>query len=153
MGPVCICYKKSEFKIKLNEFCLWMSSVYGSESLTFFVFIVKENVLQYLIKGFWNIYILLLFLYLWALLGKLSPEGSALIWLMLLTAKKHTLQELGVDIMLLRKRHMLCDFTDCSIFFIWFESVFGLLVLFVMGVSLSIHCILSLFYHLPVMSQ
>lgn len=131
-----------------------MSSVYGSESLTFFVFIVRENVLQYLIKE------LLKYIYS-AFVSR--PLGSAwkivprrLCFNLVNVAncqKAHSLQELGVDIMLLRKRHMLCNFTDCSIFFIWLESLFGLLVLFVMGVSLSIHCILSLFYHLPVMSQ
>ena len=40
-----------------------------------------------------------------------------------------------MDRVLLKKRHMLCNFTSCFIFFIWLESLFGLLMLFVTGVS------------------
>lgn len=132
----------------MNEFCLWLriTDIFCIYSQRKCFTVSHKGLLKYIYSAFVS-----------------QPLGSA--WKIvhrglcfnLVNAancqKAHSLQELGVDIMLPRKRHMLCDFTDCSIFFIWLESLFGLLVLFVMGVSLSIHCILSLFYHLPVMSQ
>lgn len=60
--------KKSVFRIKLNPW-LWISLVYGSESLTFFAVIVRENVLWYLLKDILYIaFDTALFLDFWALL-------------------------------------------------------------------------------------